>query len=102
MQLQEPPPPNHLLCVQGYLFLLLSREASLLGLGYLALLIAILVSPPLRGRYVERDDMGRPVTGAASAVTQIYRHGVCVMGGAQFLECPCLPFTQNDIAESLV
>ncbi len=68
-------------CVQGYLFLLLRPNATLLGLGYLALLIAIFVIPPLRGRYVERDEMGRPIMGAASAVTRIYRHGVFVSGG---------------------
>ncbi len=58
---------------QGYVFLLLRSNPSLLGLGYLGLCIAIFLNPPLRGEFEERDEMGRVVEGPESTVTKIYR-----------------------------
>lgn len=60
--------------LQGYLLVLLGGPPSLLGLAYLALLIAIFVAPPPRGAYLELDDMGRPVAASRSAVSAIF-HG---------------------------
>lgn len=59
--------------MQGYIFLLLRSNPSLLGLGYLALCIAIFLNPPLRGEFEERDEMGRVVEGPESTVSNIYR-----------------------------
>ena len=39
--------------------LLWACPVSMLGLAYLLLIAALLVAPPQRGRYVERDGRGR-------------------------------------------
>lgn len=61
------------LLLQGYVFLLLRQDASLLGLGYLSLLIATFLNPPIRGRFVETDDFGRVVNSSESGISRVYR-----------------------------
>ena len=75
--------------LQGYAFLLLRGGASLLGLGYLALLIAAFVNPPLRGAYEERDEMGRRISGAHSAPTQVLYGTLTSLGAC--LDCALHP-----------
>lgn len=61
---------RHALC-QGYLLVLASGQPTLLGLAYLALLLALFVAPPLRGTYRALDNMGRSVDACDSAVSGI-------------------------------
>jgi len=68
--------------LQGYVLLLLRNDASLLGLGYLALLIATFLNPPLRGEFEEKNDMGRVVTGPDAEVTKIYKGCWSAQGNA--------------------
>jgi hypothetical protein len=76
---------------QGYAFLLLRAGASLAGLGYLALLIAAFVNPPLRGAYEEHDEMGRAIEGPASAPAQVYSGAVTSLGTCHARDhTPCL------------
>ncbi len=60
---------------QGYLLVLLKKPPCLLGLAYLALLVPVLVAPPLRGTYVKTDGLGQPAAPARTAVRAVLRGG---------------------------
>ena len=54
--------------------LLWACPISLLGLVYLLLLASLLLAPPLRGRYAERDGRGRYLEPPSSSVAGILNH----------------------------
>ena len=45
--------------VQGYILVLWDCRISLLGLGYLAILAAVLIWPPRRSKFVQLDESGQ-------------------------------------------
>ena len=81
------------LLAQGYCMLLWACPVSLLGLAYLLLISSLLVAPPQRGRYAERDAQGhfleRPSRTPALILTiQRYTLGVLTHTGYVLAQAP--------------